>query len=329
MTTVLGDKLNQAIKKAKGNDIDSFMWKGSRKFVNGERVQSSIKMVDMTQEELQNAYKHCKSMLYNDNYENPGRQVLLQQIEDQRTRCNAELFLIWLRYPADESIRQGIPRTNFFNMLNQQISVQAAQYAEENKESGEGETNVRVIADTLYRDWTLDDIMKSDESSFIPFRTLPLSIVREACLSALGRCIRKHITLTFITELGLWFTRSELLKLNKKDENGRLVDRIRQAADILGIELRDPDNPEDKKGLILKINDRKGLSLAEFEAMLTFRKDKFDKRYSDLTKLQLETLRDKVLLHLENKVRWQVSEWEKRMEQIEIVAEFNGYKLSD
>lgn len=63
--------------------------------------------------------------------------------------------------------------------------------------------------------------------------------------------------------------------------------------------MRDPKNPEDKKGLVLKIDDRKGLTLKEFSAMLTFRKDKYDKRYNDLTKVQLETLRDKVLLHLE------------------------------
>ena len=161
------------------------------------------------------------------------------------------------------------------------------------------------------------------------FASLPLYIVREACLSALGKCVRKHITLTFITELGLWFTRSELLELNKKDENGRLVDRIKQVAELLNIKLKDPNNPEDKKGLVLKIDDRKGLTLKEFSAMLTFRKDKYDKRYNDLTKVQLETLRDKVLLHLENKVRWQASEWEKRIKQIKAVAKYNGYKLSD
>jgi len=328
MTTVLGDKLNQAIK-AKNNNVETFLWKGSKKIINGERIQSTIKMVDMTEDELRKAYKHCESMLYSDNYENPGRRVLLEQIEDQRTRCNAELFLIWLAYPGEGSTRQGIVRTSFFNMLNNQIAAQAEVFAKENAEKGEGETNASTIADTLFRDWTLNDIMDSDEDSFTIFASLPLNIVREACLSALGKCVRKHITLTFITELGLWFTRSELMELNKKDENGKLVDRIKQAAEILGIKLRDPKNPEDKKGLILKIDDRKGLTLKEFGAMLTFRKDKYDKRYSDLTRIQLETLRDKVLLHLENKVRWQASEWEKRIKQIKAVADYNGYKLSD
>lgn len=328
MTTVLGDKLNQAFE-AKNNDVETFLWKGSRKIVDGERTQSSMKMVDMTEEELRKAYKHCESMLYSDNYENPGRRVLLEQIEDQRTRCNAELFLIWLLYPGEGSTRQGIVRTSFFNMLNQQITAQAEQFAKENAESGEGETNVSAIAETLFKEWTLNDIMNSDEDSFTMFASLPLYIVREACLSALGKCVRKHITLTFITELGLWFTRSELLELNKKDENGRLVDRIKQVAELLNIKLKDPKNPEDRKGLVLKIDDRKGLTLKEFSAMLTFRKDKYDKRYNDLTKVQLETLRDKVLLHLENKVRWQASEWEKRIKQIKAVADYNGYKLSD
>lgn len=42
MTTVLGDKLNQALE-AKNNDVETFLWKGSRKIIDGERVQSSIK----------------------------------------------------------------------------------------------------------------------------------------------------------------------------------------------------------------------------------------------------------------------------------------------
>ncbi len=328
MTTVLGDKLNQAIK-AKNDDVKTYIWKGSRQIVNGERMQSTMRMVDMSEEELCNAYKHCESMLYSDNYDNPGRYVLLEQIEDQRTRCNAELFLIWLLYPGEGSTRQGIVRTSFFNMLTQQITAQAQQYAEDNMQKGEGETNVNTIAETLFKQWTLNDIMSSDEESFTIFKTLPLNIVREACLSAMGKCIRKHITLTFITELGLWFTRSELMELNRKDENGKLVDKIQQVADLLNIKLKDPKNPNDRKGLVLKIDDRKGLTLKEFSAMLTFRKDRYDKRYSDLTKVQLETLRDKVLLHLENKVRWQASEWEKRLSQIEAVAEYHGYKLPD
>lgn len=41
MTTVLGDKLNQAFE-AKNNDVETFLWKGSRKIVDGERVQSSM-----------------------------------------------------------------------------------------------------------------------------------------------------------------------------------------------------------------------------------------------------------------------------------------------
>lgn len=329
MATVFGDKLNQAIQASKGKEMESYVWKGSRSIVSGERVQSSIKMIDMTEAELQAAYKHCNSMLYNDDYNNPGRYVLYEQLKDQMMRCNAELFLIWLRYPEEGSTRQGILRTSFLEMMNTQLHNQAEEIAEQNKESGNGETNINIITESLYKEYTLNDLLNSNESSFVNFANIPLYIIREACLSALGKCIRKHITLTFITELGLWFTRAELMELNKKDENGKLIDRIKQAADILKIKLKDPDNPYDKKGLVLKIDDRRGLSLAEFEAMLTFRKDRYDKRYNDLTKLQLTTLRDKVLFHLANKVKWQATEWEKRIEQIKLVAQYNGYKLSD
>ena len=56
MTTVLGDKLNQAFE-AKNNDVETFLWKGSRKIVDGERIQSSMKMVDMTEEEFVAKYQ--------------------------------------------------------------------------------------------------------------------------------------------------------------------------------------------------------------------------------------------------------------------------------
>ena len=61
MTTILGDKLNQAFE-AKNNDVETFLWKGSRKIVDGERIQSSMKMVDMTEEELKKVKKLPKGV---------------------------------------------------------------------------------------------------------------------------------------------------------------------------------------------------------------------------------------------------------------------------
>ena len=319
MTTVLGNALSQAFEKSKKKDVTTYVWKGARKLANGKRTQESVRMVDMSEDAIKQAIKHCKSMLYNDSIDDPGRYVLIEQIEDQIMRCNAELFIRWLAFPPEGSDRQGIQRLPWYNMMNSRIKETATNIVEQSKDS----TSINDIMEQLYREWTVNDLIDLKESTSKVFANIPLYLVRDACLQALGKCVRKHITLTFITDLGLWFTRTELERLNKKDENGKLVDRIQQVADIVGIDLRTPEN---QKGLVLKIDDRKGLSLEQFQAMWNFRKEKYDARYNNLSTIQLEVLRDKILFFLEQKARWQASDWERRISQLEEAAKFKGYK---
>ena len=58
------EKLEEALA-AKDNNIKSFVWKGEREEVNGERIQPEYRLVDCTEEQLRKFYQHCKSMLYN------------------------------------------------------------------------------------------------------------------------------------------------------------------------------------------------------------------------------------------------------------------------
>ena len=52
-----------------------------------------------------------------------------------------------------------------------------------------------------------------------------------------------------------------------------------------------------------------------------------NKKYVDLTTLQLEILRNRVLFSLEEDVKKHITAWETRMEQIEKVAEHLKFKL--
>lgn len=52
-----------------------------------------------------------------------------------------------------------------------------------------------------------------------------------------------------------------------------------------------------------------------------------NKKYSDLTTVQLDTLRNRLLFSLERTVSGHIVAWEKRMEEIELVAEHKGFKL--
>ena len=72
--TLLKERLQEAIASKK-MDVNNFIWKGAKKEVNGNLVQEEIKLINASPEQLEKFYKHCKSMLYNTDKENPGRYV--------------------------------------------------------------------------------------------------------------------------------------------------------------------------------------------------------------------------------------------------------------
>ena len=49
------------------------------------------------------------------------------------------------------------------------------------------------------------------------------------------------------------------------------------------------------------------------------------KKYSELTTLQLETLRNRILYSLESEINFHIKQWEKRLSQIELVLQSKGY----
>ena len=146
------------------------------------------------------------------------------------------------------------------------------------------------------------------------FAKIPLSLIIDGCLDRLGAFNKKHITRTFILKQGIWLTPSESKELSEEDGFGNKRDRmevIRERLNIKDIER-------------LYINST-GLNYTQMRAMLNV---KPNKKYLDLTTMQLETLRYRILFNLEETVREHISAWERRMEEIEMVSESKGYKLS-
>lgn len=68
MCTEFGEKLQEAM-----NSINSSVW------VNKDG--STIKMIDMPADELQNCAKHCWEMLYNDDTFNVGRVIVKRNLQ--------------------------------------------------------------------------------------------------------------------------------------------------------------------------------------------------------------------------------------------------------
>jgi len=145
------------------------------------------------------------------------------------------------------------------------------------------------------------------------YSKVPLSLIMDSCLDKLGTFNKKHITRTFILKQGIWLTPAESKELIEVDSNGNTRDRIEIIRERLNIK-------EIEK---LYINS-KGLNYTQMRAMLGIRPNK---KYADLTTIQLETLRYRVLFNLEDTVKNHIESWEKRMEEIEMVAESKGFKL--
>mgnify|MGYP007092394314 CR=1 FL=1 len=242
--TILKERLEEAMASKK-NDINSFIWKGRKQEVNGEVIQEEIRLVDATEEQLKTFYAHCKSMLYNQDRQNPGRYILIDIIKDQIERCNCELFLRWLEQ------EKGKPRFNFLS-------------------------DIRAILDNN-RD-TITDTRNVPISAIVggcpdEFKDLSISLVMDGALDRLGRMNRQHITKTFILKQGLWFQPQELKDLTVKNEDGTTRDRLEVVKERLGL----------KQSVNIFITP-KGLSYTQLRAMIMLKNKKYSELTSDQLK---------------------------------------------
>lgn len=201
--TILKERLEEAIA-SKNSDIKNFVWKGKKQEVDGTIIQEEVKLVNATDEQLNSFYQHCKSMLYNQDKQNPGRYVLIEMIKDQIEKCNCELFLRWLQ-------DKGKPRFNFLSDIRNVL--------DNNKELDPKTTPISVIVGGC-----------PDE-----FKQIPISLVMDGCLDRLGKFNKQHITLTFILKQGLWFSPQELKEVTIKNEDGTIRDRVEVVKEKLGL----------------------------------------------------------------------------------------------
>lgn len=287
--TVLGDELQRKLNE-KANDLNSFIWKGPK--INGE--QSEMKLIDATFEQLESFYKHCYQMLYNKDHKNPGRIVLYDIVNDQIQRCRAELLVRWLlsekRYTSTMCIED----------LRRVIS----------------NSEVKLTKDDL-KSYSIDNVMNGLP---IEFGRVPISLVMDACLDQLGIFDNSHLTLNFITNMGLWFTDQEMQNSIDKDglyekdiETGKAKNRLEVVRKLLRLD----------SNIKLKIKDT-GLSFSEFKAMYRLMRNK----YSNFTSEQLRVLSNKVLYRFQDQCEMQAKQWSDKMKEIIKVAEHKGWDVT-
>lgn len=283
------DKLTEAME-AKNNDIKSFVWKLARK---ADGTQEELHLVDATPEQLNQFYKHCLSMLHSTDKLNPGRYVLLDIISEQRKKCNVELFLRKLE-SGEICAGKPYPRHLYLQDLRAYMNAHKADFPSKELK------NISIAACTggLPRE----------------FERLSIEEVLDACLDGLGFFNNKHITFSFILNLGVYLTPDEMKEFDVKDKDGNTRSKLEVIKERLNI----------KNTVRLTVKPT-GLNFSELRAMVNLK----PKKYSDLTTDQLMVLRNKVLFRLENEVMFHIDQWEERIRQLKLVAENRGIALSE
>lgn len=290
MGTVLGEKLASAIEEKK-NDINSFIWKGPKKDVGGKREQNEIKLIDASPNQLQDFYNHCISMLYSKDKLKPGRYILKDIVKDQIQKCNTELYLRWWENRYQHSERKIYPRHLIHQDLKQML-----------------DNNPDALPKEVWDETPISRVTDIPEE----FRDITIANVLDGSIDLLGLFDRRHLSLNFITKLGVWFTPAEMKDLTETDEVGKTRDRL----DVIKERLRLNQNTK------IKINC-KGLSYTELRATLLLK----NKKYSELTVDQLVVLRNKVLFRFEEEIDYHISQWLERIRQIKLVANAKGITL--
>lgn len=287
--TVMKDKLMEAIE-TKNNDIKSFVWKLARKT---DGTQEEIHLVDATPEQLNHFYKHCMSMLHSTDKLNPGRYVLLDIISEQRKKCNVELFLRKLE-SGEICAGKPYPRHLYLQDLRAYMNAHKADFPSKELK------NISIAACTggLPRE----------------FERLSIEEVLDACLDGLGFFNNKHITFSFILNLGVYLTPAEMKEFDEKDKDGNTRSKLEIIKERLNI----------KNTVRLTVKPT-GLNFNELRAMVNLK----PKKYSELTTDQLTVLRNKVLFRLENEVMFHIDQWEERIHQLKLVADNRGIPLSE
>lgn len=262
--SILQERLSQAIASKK-NDINSFIWKGEKREVDGKFVQDEKRLVDCTLEELQRNYDYCKQMLYNENKQKPGRYVLISIIDDQIQRCNCELFLRWLKTENNKD------RFSFVSEIKRVLDT-----ADKNILENLNQIPIKAMVSDL-----------PDEYS-----SLPVNLILDGGLDKLGKFNKQHITLTFILKQGVWFTPEEMKDLTIKDEEtGEVRDRLEVVKENLALGNNIP----------LKVTP-KGLTYSQLRAMTTLKSKKYSELTTEQLKTLrnriLFALRDNCKFHI-------------------------------
>lgn len=279
--------MSNALKEAGLSRYANVIWKGEKRKEGDKYVQDSKRIIDMDEAELRKCYKHCDRMLWNEDPKHLGRFNVLDEVSEQIKYCNIELLLRYFEnaYMQDDT-RGDIKRYS--------LMISLRELMHKNPE---------------IEDWNKVPISRITENLPSEFQDISIADVLKGCTNNLGAFNKEHLTMTFITKMGLWFTKQEESELKAQSN----IERLKIAKERLRLPSK----------LVLRISE-KGLSFKEMRAMLMLPKKQ---RYSDMTTEQLVTLRNKVLLRYQMEVDNHIWNWQRLQKQIVAIAEEKGITI--
>lgn len=145
------------------------------------------------------------------------------------------------------------------------------------------------------------------------FEKVTVSRLMDACFDKLDILNKKMITDKFILAQGIWLTDNEKVELTEVDSNGRVRNRMEVIKERLCL------NPDIK----LRVSPT-GLSFSEFRSLVQLTSLP---KITSLSTIALKTLRDKILLLLDNDLNYHINKWHTLMSNIQRVAEARNISL--
>lgn len=268
MCTEFGEKLQEAM-----NSINSSVW------VNKDG--STVKMIDMPADELQNCAKHCWEMLYNDDTFNVGRVIVKRNLQKAWDSCNTELFVRYLLHECDTELKTRKDLLDYINSCRNKTEENIV------------DSSISVIFGSL---------------SPI-FEKVTIRKLMDACFDKLDVFNRKVITDKFLLSQGIWLTDQEKMDLTEKDETGKARDKKVVICERLSL---NKINPRQIRFLTT------GFSYNEFRSIVQM---PMLAKISSLPSNTLVTLRDKVILLIDNELDYHINKWSKLLKNIMEVAD--------
>lgn len=250
---------------------------------------NAVKLMSESEDNIRKYYTHCHNMLYNTNQYSPGKYEIRKNIAKTWADCNTELFVRYLLHECNTQIKT---RKDLLDFINQ---------TRENTEDNIMDKSITILFDGL------DPI----------FEKITIKRLMDACFDKLDVFNNKMVSDKFILSQGIWLTDEEKVELTETLPDGKTRNRMEVIKERLCFK-----HPEQVR---LRISPT-GLTFSEFRSLFQL---PLLPKISSLSTVALKTLRDKVLLLLDNDLNYHIEKWTTLMNNIKRVAEARNISLPE